>query len=112
MRCPARSPSTRLATVTWSGVARVGPRARAMRKPRGRKKWRSIHSSTTWPLAASAVGGVTQHVLHDGEGLHRFVLSDHERRVEAHLRIVDHGEDAAREQGVEDAPGRLLVEQG
>src|SRR5512146_2051548 len=112
MRCPARSPSTRLATVTWSGVARVGPTARAIRKPRGRKKWRSIHSSTTWPLAASAFGSVTQHVLHGGKGLHRLVLSDHERRVDAHLRVVDHSEDAAGEQGVEEAARGLLIEQG
>jgi len=36
---------------------------------------------------------------------------DHEWRVDTHLGIVDHRQHAARQQRVEDPPGRLLVEQ-
>src|SRR5918912_587877 len=107
-RCPAASPRSRLQSVTRSGDTRVGYRAPAIRAPSGRKKWRSIHSSTSTPLVANALGGFTQHVLHDGQRLHRLRLLDHQGRIDAHLRIVDHREHAAREERVED-PARVVL---
>src|SRR2546426_1748697 len=111
-RWPATSPITSDHSVTWSAEIPVGCSARAIRMPMGRKKWRSTHSSTARPLCDKSLCGFTEHFLHDGEGAHRLVLLDHQRRIDADLRIVDHREHAARQQRVEDPPGGLLVEQG
>src|SRR2546429_8897373 len=76
--------------------------------PMGRKKWRSTHSSTDRPLCDKSFGGFTEHVLHDGEGAHRLVLLDDQWRGGAGLRVVDHEQHAAPEQGGEEATGGLL----
>src|SRR3989442_660728 len=110
-RWPATRPMSSDHSVTWSGEIPVGYSARAIRIPTGRKKRRSSHSSTAWPLSDKSFRGFTEHILHGGEGAHRLVLLDDERRVDAHLGIVDHRQHAARQQRVEDPPGRLLVEQ-
>src|SRR6266496_5094967 len=104
-RCPATSPMTSDHSVTWSAEIPVGWSARAIRMPMGRKKCRSAHSSTAWPLCDKSFCGFTEHVLDDGQGRHRLLLVDDERRIDAHLGIVDHGEHAPREQGVEDPAG-------
>src|SRR6266581_2983169 len=93
-RCPATSPIRSDHIVTWSAEIPVGCSARAMRMPTGRKKWRSVHSSTACPLCDKSVCGFTEHVLHDGEGAHRLLLLDDERRIDANLRIVDHHQHA------------------
>src|SRR5437899_5166162 len=110
-RCPARTPSTRLASVTASAEMRVGRRAFATRHPSGRKKRRSAHSSTTGPLLAYTRAGLLEHRFHRGESLHRLFVRDDERRVDAHFGIVDHRDDAAREQRVENPARDLLFEQ-
>src|SRR6266568_8664523 len=111
-RWPATSPITSDHSVTWSAEIPVGCSARAIRMPMGRKKWRSAHSSTDRPLCDKSFGGFTEHVLHDGEGAHRLVFLDDQRRVDADLGVVDHGQHAARQQGVEDPAGGLLVDEG
>src|SRR5437867_7432122 len=98
-------------SVTSWGETLVGRSARAMRMPRGRKKRRSSHSSTAGPLCDKSLGGFIEHVFHDGEGVHGLLLLDDQGRIDADLRIVDHREHAAREQGVEDPPRGALVEQ-
>src|SRR5436309_4064214 len=109
-RCPATRPMSSDHSVTWSGEMPVGYSARAIRIPTGRKKRRSSHSSTARPLSDKSFRGFTEHVLHGGEGAHRLILLDDERRVDAHLGIVDHRKHAARQQRVEDPPGRPLFE--
>src|SRR3989441_13209074 len=111
-RCPPTRPIKSDHRVTWSAETPLGSRPRAIRMPMGRKKWRSTDSSTARPLCDKSLCGFTEHFLHDGEGAHRLVLLDHQRRIDADLRIVDHREHAARQQRVEDPPGGLLVEQG
>src|SRR5882762_8015314 len=98
---PAMTPTTRLATVTWSADTLVRSSRRASCMPTGRKKWRSIHSSTSTPLTASALCGFTQDVLHRGQGLKRLLLGDDEWRVDPHFGVVDHGHYAALQQGIE-----------
>src|SRR5689334_12998675 len=110
-RCPATTPITSDHNVTWSAEIPVGTSARAMRMPIGRKKWRSTHSSTAWPLCDKSLCGFTQHVLHGGQRTHRLVLLDHEGRIDPNLGVVDHREHAAREQRVENPTRRLLVEE-
>src|SRR5256886_17143458 len=77
--------------------------------PMGRKKWRSTHSSTDRPLCDKSFGGFTEHVLHDGEGAHRLVFLDDQRRGDAGLGGVDHGQHAARQQRSEE---RRVGEEG
>src|SRR3989475_13310207 len=96
-RCPARTTSTRLASVTASAEMRVGRRAFATRHPSGRKKRRSAHSSTTGPLLAYTRAGLLEHCLHRGESLHRLFVRDDERRGGAELGIVGYSHDGARE---------------
>src|SRR6266705_3398143 len=110
-RCPATTPITSDHNVTWSAEIPVGTSARAIRMPIGRKKWRSTHSSTACPLCDKSLCGFTEHVFHDGEGAHRLVLLDHERRIDAHLGVVDHRQHPAGQQGVENPARGLLVEQ-
>src|SRR6266704_3059993 len=110
-RWPATSPITSDHSVTWSAEIPVGWSARAIRIPMGRKKCRSAHSSTAWPLCDKSFCGFTEHFLHDGEGAHRLILVDHQGWIDAHLGVVDHRKDAAREQRVEDPARGLLVEQ-
>src|SRR5438309_2104255 len=110
-RWPATSPITSDHSVTWSAEIPVGCSARAIRMPMGRKKWRSAHSSTACPLCDKSFCGFTEHFLHSGDGAHRLVLVDHQGRIDAHFRVIDHREHAAREQGVEDPACDLLVEQ-
>src|SRR5438876_2965843 len=110
-RWPATSPITSDHSVTWSAEIPVGWSARAIRIPMGRKKCRSVHSSTAWPLCDKSFSGFTEHFLHDGEGAHRLILVDHQGWIDAHLGVVDHRKDAAREQRVEDPARGLLVEQ-
>src|SRR3989442_13182824 len=90
--------------VTSWGETRVGRSARAMRMPRGRKKRRSSQSSTAGPLCDKSLGGFIEHVLHDGEGVHRLLLLDDQRRIDADLGFLDHCQKAARDQWVEDPP--------
>src|SRR6266513_2489902 len=110
-RCPATRPMSSDHSVTWSGEMPVGYSARAIRIPMGRKKCRSSHSSTAWPLCDKSFCGFTEHILHDGEGAHRLILVDHQGWIDANLGVVDHREDAAGEQRVEDPARGLLVEQ-
>src|SRR5579859_4828634 len=77
-RCPARTPSTRLASVTASAEMRVGCSAVAMRQPTGRKNRRSAHSSTMGPLLAYTRAGLFEHRLDRGECLHGLFIGDHE----------------------------------
>src|SRR5207249_10015223 len=102
---PAASPTSSAATVTWSALTLVGASSRTRRMPSGRKKWRSVHSSTTSPLWESAIGCVTQHLLHGGQGLERLLLGQHQRRIDSNLRVVDHRDHAAGQAGIEDRPG-------
>src|SRR2546427_363753 len=110
-RWPATSPITSDHSVTWSAEIPVGWSARAIRIPMGRKKCRSAHSSTAWPLWDKSFCGFTEHILHDGEGTHRLILVDHQGWIDANLGVVDHREDAAGEQRVEDPARGLLVDQ-
>src|SRR2546430_381885 len=110
-RWPATSPITSDHSVTWSAEIPVGCSARAIRMPMGRKKWRSAHSSTACPLCDKSFCSFTEHFLHSGDGAHRLVLVDHQGRIDAHFRVIDHREHAAREQRVEDPACDLLVEQ-
>src|SRR5438093_10582956 len=109
-RWPATSPITSDHSVTWSAEIPVGWSARAIRMPMGRKKWRSAHSSTALPLCDKSLCGFTEHILHGGQGAHRLILVDHQRWIDANLGVVDHREDAAGEQRVEDPARSLLVE--
>src|SRR5216117_735875 len=108
---PATSPITSDHSVTWSAEIPVCWSARAIRMPMGRKKCRSAHSSTARPLCDKSFCGFTEHILHDGEGAHRLILVDHQGWIDANLGVVDHREDAAGEQRVEDPARGLLVEQ-
>src|SRR5213594_4086034 len=110
-RCPATTPSTRLASVTSSGDMRVGASAVAMRQPAGRKNRRSAHSSTTGPLLAYTRAGLFEHRFHGAQCFHRLLIGDDERWVDAYLRVVDHRDHAAREQRVENPTRGFLVEQ-
>src|SRR5881392_1433996 len=110
-RWPATSPIASDHSVTWSAEMPVGWSARAIRIPMGRKKCRSTHSSTARPLSDKSFRGFTEYVLHGGEGAHRLVLLDDQRRIDAYLGIVDHREHAAGQEGVENPPRRLLVQQ-
>src|SRR5437899_11946000 len=110
-RSPTTSPITSDHSVTWSAEIPVGWSARAIRIPMGRKKCKSAHSSTAWPLCDKSFCGFTEHILHDGEGAHRLILVDHQGWIDANLGVVDHREYAAGEQRVEDPARGLLVEQ-
>src|SRR5712691_7731402 len=110
-RWPATSPITSDHSVTWSAEIPVGWSARAIRIPMGRKKCRSAHSSTAWPLCDKSFCGFTEHILHDGEGAHRLILVDHLALICANLGVVDHRADAAGEQRVEDTARGLLIDQ-
>src|SRR5947207_9500223 len=110
-RCPARTPSTRLASVTASADTRVFFSAVAIRHPSGRKNRRSAHSSTTGPLLAYTGARLFQHRLYGGQRFQCLLVGDDERWIDPYFRIVDHGDHAAREQRVENPPRRLLVEQ-
>src|SRR5437773_6219880 len=110
-RWPATSPIASDHSVTWSAEMPVGWSARAIRIPIGRKKWRSTHSSTARPLSDKSFGGFTQHILHGREGAQRPIFVDDQRRIDAHLGVVDHGEHPAGQQRVEDPARGLLVEQ-
>src|SRR2546427_1168974 len=110
-RWPATSPITSDHRVTWSAEIPVGWSARAIRMPMGRKKWRSAHSSTAWPLCDKSLCGFTEHILHGGQGPHGLILVDHQGWIDANLGIVDHREHAAGQQRVEDPARGLLVEQ-
>src|SRR5438046_9087725 len=110
-RWPATSPIASDHSVTWSAEIPVGWSARAIRIPMGRKKCRSAHSSTAWPLCDKSFCGFTEHILHDGEGAHRLILVHHQGWMDANLGVVDHREDAAGEQRVEDPARGLLVDQ-
>src|SRR5512140_1007104 len=57
------------------------------------------------------IGGLAQDVLGDRERLHCQLFRDHERRIDADFRIVDHRQHAAREARVEDLARDLLVEE-
>src|SRR5207244_2679211 len=83
------SPITSDHSVTWSAEIPVGWSARAIRIPMGRKKCRSAHSSTAWPLCDKSFCGFTEHILHDGEGTHRLILVDHQGWIDANLGVVD-----------------------
>src|SRR3954471_6954502 len=111
IRWPARTPSTRLTSVTASAETRVGSSAVATRHPIGRKKRRSAHSSTTGPLLAYTGAGVIEHGFDRGERFHCLLVRDHEGRIETHLGIVDHCDHAPGEQRVEDLARDSLVEQ-
>src|SRR5467141_4813493 len=110
-RWPATSPITSDHSVTWSAEMPVGWSARAIRMPTGRKKCRSAHSSTAWPLCDKSFCGFTEHILHDGEGAHRLILVDHQGWIDANLGVVDHRQHAAGEERVEDPACGLLVQQ-
>src|SRR6266550_147649 len=110
-RWPATSPIASDHSVTWSAEMPVGWSARAIRIPIGRKNWRSTHSSTARPLSDKSFGGFTQHILHGREGAQRLIFVDDQRRIDAHLGVVDHGEHPAGQQRVEDPSRGLLVEQ-
>src|SRR5467141_2077725 len=110
-RWPATSPITSDHSVTLSAEMPVGWSARAIRMPMGRKKCRSAHSSTARPLCDKSVCGLTEHILHGGEGAHCLILVDHQGRIDANLGIVDHRKHAASQQRVKDPAGRFLVEQ-
>src|SRR6267143_1253594 len=94
-RWPATSPITSDHSVTWSAEMPVGWSARAIRMPTGRKKCRSAHSSTAWPLCDKSFCGFTEHILHGGKGAHRLILVDHQGRIDANCGVVDHREPAA-----------------
>src|SRR5260221_584322 len=110
-RWPATSPIASDHNVTWSAEMPVGWSARAIRMPMGRKKCRSAHSSTAWPLCDRSFCGFTEYILHGGKGAHRLILVDHQGRINANLGVVDHREHAAGQQGVEDPARGLPVEQ-
>src|SRR5712664_3286776 len=108
---PAATPRMRLASVTLSAEMPVGARVLASHHPTGRKNRRSAHSSTTGPLLAYTRASLFEHGLDRRQRFHRLLVGDDERRVDPHLRIVDHRDHAAREQRVEDPAGDFLVEQ-
>src|SRR5438132_9417599 len=93
-RWPATSPITSDHSVTWSAEIPVGWSARAIRIPMGRKKCRSAHSSTAWPLCDKALCGFTEHSLHDGDGTHRLIPVPHHGWFDATLWSLDHREHA------------------
>src|SRR5262245_8773592 len=95
-------------SVRWSALSRVGAANRTTLRPSGRKIFRSTHSSTAGSLSSKSAGGVTQHLFDAVERLERLLFGDHERRIDAHLGVVDHGQHAARETPVEDLPGDAL----
>src|SRR5467141_5119391 len=101
----------RLARVTPSAETAVGASVLASHHPTGLKNRRSAHSSTTGPLLAYTRAGLFEHRFHRGEGFHRLLVGDDERRVDAYLGIVDHRDHAAREQRVENPARGLLIEQ-
>src|SRR5438876_1224186 len=110
-RWPATSPITSDHSVTWSAEIPVGWSARAIRIPMGRKKCRSTHSSTARPLCDKSFCGLTDRILHGGEGAHRLILVDHEGWIDANLGVVDHRQHPAGQQRVEDPACGLLVDQ-
>src|SRR3989441_4075479 len=108
---PAATPRMRLASVTLSAETPVGASVLAIHHPTGRKNRRSAHSSTTGPLLAYTGAGLFEHRLHRPECFHRLLIRDDERRVDAHLGVVDHRDPAAREQRVENPARHLLIAQ-
>src|SRR5437867_12288110 len=107
---PATSPIASDHSGTWSAEIPVGRSPRAIRIPLGRKNCSTAHSSTAWPLCDKSFCGFAEHSLHEGEGAHRLILVDHQGWIDANLGVVDHREDAAGEQRVEDPARGLLVE--
>src|SRR6267143_3324562 len=98
----------RLARVTPSAETAVGASVLASHHPTGLKNRRSAHSSTTGPLPAYTRAGLFEHRFHRGEGFHRLLFGDDERRIDPYFGVVDHRDHAAREQRVEDPTGDLF----